>query len=62
MMVIKNEIEAILAPLSLSERIALLESLGKKYRRENSKRLNNLQFGRIDNDRPDLVALKDQNG
>jgi hypothetical protein len=58
MMVIKNEIEAILAPLSLSERIALLESLGKKYRRENSVRINSKQMGRIVDVRPDEINLK----
>jgi hypothetical protein len=54
----KSELEAILAPLSLSERIALLESLGKKYRRENSVRINSKQMGRIVDVRPDEINLK----
>jgi hypothetical protein len=55
---IKQQLEAILAPLSLSERIALLESLGKKYRRENSVRINSKQMGRIVDVRPDEINLK----
>jgi len=58
----KNYLEAILKDLPLSERIALLESLGKKYRRLNSIRINSKQMGRkVDEDRPDLQILKNAN-
>lgn len=58
----KNYLEAILKDLPLSERIALLESLGKKYRRLNSIRINSKQMGRkVDEDRPDLQLLKNGN-
>ena len=55
----KKQIELMLSDLSLSERIAILESLCKKYRKENSIRINSKQMGRkIDDDRPDLFSLK----
>lgn len=55
----KSLIEKILTPLSITERIAILESLCKKYRRENSKRINAFQMGRkFDGERPDLEILK----
>ena len=58
----KNYLEAILKDLPLSERISLLESLGKKYRRLNSIRINSKQMGRkVDEDRPDLQILKNAN-
>lgn len=58
----KNYLEEILKDLPLSERIALLESLGKKYRRLNSIRINSKQMGRkVDEDRPDLQLLKNGN-
>lgn len=58
----RNYLEAILKDLPLSERIALLESLSKKYRRLNSIRINSKQMGRkVDEDRPDLQILKNAN-
>lgn len=55
-------IESLLAVYPTSERIALLESLCKQYRRENSIRINAKQMGRkVDDDRPDLDILKNVN-
>jgi hypothetical protein len=55
----KREIEKLLEYIPTSERIAILESLCKKYRRLNSIRLNAKQMGRkIDSERPDLIQLK----
>jgi hypothetical protein len=55
----KKKIEVMLSDLSLSERIAILESLCKKYRKANSVRINSMQMGRkVDDDRPDLLSLK----
>ena len=58
----RNYLEAILKDLPLNERIALLESLCKKYRRLNSVRINSKQMGRkVDEERPDLQILKNAN-
>lgn len=55
----KNKIESLLQGLPISEKISILESLCKKYRRENSVRINAKQMGRrVDDDRPDLQTLK----
>lgn len=55
----KTQIEKLLEFIPLSERIAVLESLCKKYRRLNSIRLNAKQMGRkVDAERPDLISLK----
>jgi hypothetical protein len=56
----KEKIELLLKTLPITERINILESLCKKYRRENSQKINNFQMGRkvIDSDRPDLQTLK----
>jgi hypothetical protein len=55
-------IESLLAVYPVSERIALLESLCKQYRRSNSIRINAKQMGRkVDEDRPDLEILKNAN-
>lgn len=55
-------IESILAVYPISERIAILESLCKQYRRQNSIRINAKQMGRkVDEDRPDLEILKNIN-
>jgi hypothetical protein len=55
----KTQIEKILEYIPTTERIAILESLCKKYRRLNSIRLNAKQMGRkIDSERPDLIQLK----
>jgi len=61
---IKRDIEKLLEYVPISEKIALLESLCKKYRRLNSIRINEKQMGRrVDDDRPDLQLLKnDSNG
>ena len=55
----KNKIEFLLQELPISEKISILESLCKKYRRENSVRINAKQMGRrVDDERPDLETLK----
>ena len=55
----KREIEKLLEYDPITERIALLESLCKKYRRLNSVKINNLQMGRrVDDERPDLISMK----
>ena len=55
----KREIEKLLEYVPITERIALLESLCKKYRRLNSVKINNLQMGRrVDDERPDLMSMK----
>jgi hypothetical protein len=56
---IKRDIEKLLEYIPTSEKIAVLESLCKKYRRLNSVRINEKQMGRrVDDDRPDLQLLK----
>jgi hypothetical protein len=60
---IKRDIEKILEYVPMSEKIAVLESLCKKYRRLNSVRINEKQMGRrVDEERPDLQLLKNING
>jgi hypothetical protein len=55
-------IDSLLAIYPMSERIALLESMCKQYRRQNSIRINEKQMGRrVDEERPDLEILKNQN-
>jgi flagellar motor switch protein FliG len=54
----KDQIKAILSQLHPSEAIALLESLGKEFRKKNSIRINNLKFNKLDMERPDLLQLK----
>ena len=55
----KEQIEMIMAELPMTEKIAVLESLCKKYRRQNSVRINAKQMGRrVDGERPDLIILK----
>ena len=55
----KTQIEKLLEYVPPSERIAILESLCKKYRRMNSIRINAKQMGRkVDAERPDLISLK----
>jgi len=55
-------IDSLLAIYPMSERIALLESLCKQYRRQNSIRINEKQMGRrVDEERPDLEILKNKN-
>lgn len=55
----KQKIELLLSELPTTEKITILESLCKKYRRENSVRINAKQMGRrVDDERPDLQLLK----
>lgn len=54
----KEQIKSILSQLHPSEAIALLESLGKEFRKKNSIRINNLKFNKLDMERPDLYQLK----
>ena len=55
----KDKVELLLQELPISEKISILESLCKKYRRENSARINAKQMGRrVDDERPDLETLK----
>lgn len=54
----KEQIKAILSNLHPSEAIALLESLGKEFRKKNSIRINNIKFNKLDMERPDLLELK----
>jgi len=58
---IKRDIEKLLEYVPTSEKIAILESLCKKYRRLNSQRINAKQMGRrVDEERPDLQLLKNE--
>lgn len=59
-MTIREQIQLTLKGLTHSEKISILESLCKKYRMENSIRINARQMGRRmqDDDRPDLITLK----
>jgi hypothetical protein len=56
----KEQIKFALKGLPISEKIAILESMSKQLRRENSARINAVQMGRrvIDEDRPDLMVMK----
>lgn len=55
----RQRIEQALNGLNTTEKIAILESLCKQLRRENSIRMNATQMGRrTDMDRPDLELLK----
>lgn len=55
----KEKIEDILKNVPIIERIIVLESLCKKYRKFSSKIINERQMGRrVDSDRPDLLNLK----
>ena len=56
------EVVAALSGLPDNEKIQILESLGKRYRRNNSVKINEIQMGRkvfID-ERPDLITMKDE--
>lgn len=60
-MTLRDQIQMMMRGLSHSEKIIILESLCKKYRKENSIRINAKQMGRrVDEDRPDLELLKQQ--
>jgi hypothetical protein len=55
----KEKIDNMLAQFPITEKIAILESLCKKYRRLNSVKINAKQMGiKVDEDRPDLQLLK----
>lgn len=56
----RKKIEIVLSELSQKDKIALLESISKKYRRANSKRLNKEQMNyRITiEERPDELLMK----
>lgn len=55
----RQKIEEVLAGLATTEKIAILESLCNKLRKENSIKINARQMGRkVDLDRPDLELLK----
>lgn len=56
----RRKIEILLTDMSPLEKILLLESISKKYRRANSKKLNKDQMNyRIGiDDRPDEIDLK----
>lgn len=54
----KHKIDELLKPLTPTEKIALLESLSKKYRRENSVNINHGQYNRRVEERPDELNLK----
>jgi len=58
---IKRDIEKLLQYIPTLEKIEVLESLCKKYRRLNSQRINAKQMGRrVDEERPDLQLLKNE--
>ena len=58
-MTLRDQIQMMMRGLSHSEKIIILESLCKKYRKENSIRINAKQMGRrVDEDSPDLELLK----
>lgn len=43
----------------MTEKIMILESLGKEFRQKNSIRINKGQVtGKVDADRPDLLDMK----
>lgn len=56
----QEQIKFALKSLPISEKISILESISKQLRRENSVRINAKQMGRrvLDEDRPDLMSLK----
>ena len=57
----KEKIEDVLRDASIIERITILESLCKKYRKISSKIINERQMGRrVDSERPDLLTLKSE--
>ena len=52
------KIEKLIAKMAVSEAIALLESISKNLRRNNSIRINEKQMGRRVDERPDEEILK----
>ena len=59
---LRHQIEKILESVSLTEKIAILESLGKKYRKENSIKINSKDYGKKVDIRTDEINLKDGKG
>ena len=57
-MTIKEQIEMLLSRLSTQAQIDIIESLGKKYRRQNSMKMNAAQYGRKVDVRPDEINMK----
>ncbi len=56
---LKDKLQEVLKGQKPQDCIDALESLGKKYRRENSVRINHKRKGlNFDGDRPDLTDLK----
>lgn len=57
----KDKIKDLLKNKTMTEKIAILESLGKEFRQKNSIRINKGQItGKVDSDRPDLLEMKDE--
>jgi hypothetical protein len=54
----RQKIEKLLSKLPTSEAIALLESISKNLRRNNSIRINEKQMGRRVESRPDEILMK----
>ena len=54
----RQKIEKLIAKMPTSEAIALLESISKSLRRNNSIRINENQMGRRVSERPDEILLK----
>ncbi len=57
----KDKIRELLKNKTLTEKIAILESLSKEFRQRNGIRINKVYTtGRVDADRPDLIDLKNE--
>ena len=57
----KDKIRELLKNKTLTEKIAMLESLGKEFRQRNGIRINKVYQGlKVDEDRPDLIDLKNE--
>ena len=56
----RKAILEVISKMQPVEAVALLESISKQLRRENSKKINEMQMGRmkVDSDRPDLQSMK----
>jgi hypothetical protein len=52
------KIEKLIAKMAISEAIALLESISKNLRRNNSIRINEKQMGRRVDERSDEIQMK----
>ena len=55
---LKSQLRLVAGAFPISEQIAALESLSKELRRINSIRINNKQYGRKVDERPDEIILK----